>query len=1195
MPHARRGAAEPDVTPDDGGEHRRALPAPRRGRVRPHRAADAAATATSTGGHHARQRDAASTAGRRPRASPIPRWPRARLLLAARGDARRPGQRHRLRVQGRGSRRRRARASPRRHRHRRRPPRFANRYLKRIRYGNTRARRTATTRASSRSSSTTASTTPTRRRPTRRQPWPCAADPFSTVPPRLRGPHLPALPARPDVPPLRRARGDALPGALDGLHLRREPGRSTQLVSVTHAGYVRDPRRASPTRAVAAAARRSATRRPTIHTDVQVLDRGEPRRTCPRGVDGPLPQWVDLDGEGIPGVLVARADALVYKRNLGGGRARAGAGARRCSPAARASAGRRQQLADLDGDGQQGAGRSSTRPMRRLPRAHRRRRLGAVHAVPVQPDHRLGRSEPALHRPRRRRPRGRAHRRRRTPSPGTRRSGKDGFGQPDASCSRGATRSAARGSCLRRRRRRPIFLADMTGDGLADLVRDPQRRGLLLAEPRLRPLRAPRCTMGGAPRFDRPGSLRPAGASASPTSTARARPTSLYLRRDGVRFCAQPGRQRLRAGRSTLPRFPQRRRLGDQSPSSICSARARPAWSGRRRCRGTRGGRCATSICMGGRKPHLLTSRHATTSGSRRRSTYAPVDQVLPGRPAAGRAVGHAAAVPGAGARRASRPYDAVSEVPASSRTYAYHHGYFDGVEREFRGFGMVEQRDAESFSPLRSAGRAPARRPAGDGHRAALVPPVVTKTWFHTGDWPRGRDAARPRSRTSTTPGDRGAACPTLPAARALGLEERARRAARSRARSLRQEVYARGRLGGAPRSPYAVVRARSYEVRLLQPARERTHAVVLRAPARGHRLPLRAQDAAGPTIRASRTRSSLEVDDFGAVLRSAAVGYPRRRARTSMRTDRAGGARRSRSPRRTSSPRRPRRRRWYRLGVPIETRDVRAHRAHCAGDATASSRSTTSPAPARTRPRRIALRRAAGRCGCRSGSSRRSGTLYLARRPVGAAAARAGRVAGAALPELRQAFTPALLAARFGGPRHGRDPRRGRLRAARRATPRLVDPVAAADLLDAARVLPARRRSSIRSATRRPSPTTATTCSSPRSTDPVEQRRPVRRTTTASSRPSLVTDPNGNRAAAQFDALGMVIATAVMGKDGADRRRHARRSRRPRVEYDLDRCADDRAARAASTPGARAARRREHALAGERTATPTARATRS
>ena len=31
------------------------------------------------------------------------------------------------------------------------------------------------------------------------------------------------------------------------------------------------------------------------------------------------------------------------------------------------------------------------------------------------------------------------------------------------------------------------------------------------------------------------------------------------------------------------------------------------------------------------------------------------------------------------------------------STEYRYHHGYWDGVEREFRGFGLVEQLDTET------------------------------------------------------------------------------------------------------------------------------------------------------------------------------------------------------------------------------------------------------------------------------------------------------------------------------------------------------------------------------------------------------------------------------------------------------------------------------------------------------------------
>ena len=35
---------------------------------------------------------------------------------------------------------------------------------------------------------------------------------------------------------------------------------------------------------------------------------------------------------------------------------------------------------------------------------------------------------------------------------------------------------------------------------------------------------------------------------------------------------------------------------------------------------------------------------------------------------------------------------------------YAYHDGYFDGEEREFRGFGMVEQWDTQQFASLSSS-----------------------------------------------------------------------------------------------------------------------------------------------------------------------------------------------------------------------------------------------------------------------------------------------------------------------------------------------------------------------------------------------------------------------------------------------------------------------------------------------------------
>lgn len=80
--------------------------------------------------------------------------------------------------------------------------------------------------------------------------------------------------------------------------------------------------------------------------------------------------------------------------------------------------------------------------------------------------------------------------------------------------------------------------------------------------------------------------------------------------------------------------------------------------------------------------------------------------------------------------------YDAVSRTRLVT-TYAYHHGHYDTEEREFRGFGFVEQWDAESFAAERGAGLFPDRpAPLNDEVPQA---PVLTRTWFHTGAWREG------------------------------------------------------------------------------------------------------------------------------------------------------------------------------------------------------------------------------------------------------------------------------------------------------------------------------------------------------------------------------------------------------------------------------------------------------------------------
>ena len=62
---------------------------------------------------------------------------------------------------------------------------------------------------------------------------------------------------------------------------------------------------------------------------------------------------------------------------------------------------------------------------------------------------------------------------------------------------------------------------------------------------------------------------------------------------------------------------------------------------------------------------------------------------------------------------------------------YAYHHGYFDGMEREFRGFAMVEKWDTEAFDVMKSNSPFASPKNLVSSMHAT---PIYTKTWYHTG-----------------------------------------------------------------------------------------------------------------------------------------------------------------------------------------------------------------------------------------------------------------------------------------------------------------------------------------------------------------------------------------------------------------------------------------------------------------------------
>jgi len=75
---------------------------------------------------------------------------------------------------------------------------------------------------------------------------------------------------------------------------------------------------------------------------------------------------------------------------------------------------------------------------------------------------------------------------------------------------------------------------------------------------------------------------------------------------------------------------------------------------------------------------------------------------------------------------------DAISGGKLTSE-YRYHNGYWDGAEREFRGFGMVEQIDTESFDDYHAASLHQESAFAAVSRRF-FSPPTCTRTWFHQG-----------------------------------------------------------------------------------------------------------------------------------------------------------------------------------------------------------------------------------------------------------------------------------------------------------------------------------------------------------------------------------------------------------------------------------------------------------------------------
>jgi RHS repeat-associated protein len=408
-----------------------------------------------------------------------------------------------------------------------------------------------------------------------------------------------------------------------------------------------------------------------------------------------------------------------------------------------------------------------------------------------------------------------------------------------------------------------VYLADMSGDGLTDLVR--VRNGEVCYWPNLGFGRfGPKVVMDGAPWFDGPDVFDARRAHLTDIDGSGCADL-VYVGTDGVTIWFSQSGNSFTAP-TVLESFPAAEDISTVTTIDLLgTGTACLVWSSA--LPGDSGRQLRYVDLMGGVKPHLLTSV-VNNMGGETTLTYATstrcyVEDLLAGQPWLTRLAFPVHVV----AQRQVTDVVTGAELTAS---YSYHHGYFDDVEREFRGFARVDQTDTD-FVPSASGTGTFTATPASTGDEFTL-PPVLTRTWVNTGAYINGVEIAAGLAKEFFA-GDPDAVSLTGTEFVGDATPEELREACRAlRGKTVRTEVYA---LDGQANSanPYSVTESR-YSVQLLQPPSGPSYGSVYASELESltHYYE---RGTADPRVAHNLV---LETDNYGAVTKSAAVGYPRR-----------------------------------------------------------------------------------------------------------------------------------------------------------------------------------------------------------------------------------------------------------------------------------------------------------------------------
>lgn len=420
-----------------------------------------------------------------------------------------------------------------------------------------------------------------------------------------------------------------------------------------------------------------------------------------------------------------------------------------------------------------------------------------------------------------------------------------------------------------------IFLADMSGDGLTDIVRI--RNGEICYWPNLGYGRfGAKVGMDHAPVFDHPDAFNPSylrladidGSGTTDIIYIGKNKFTCWVNLSGNAFNATP---------FEIDPFPEIHHQAQITAADLLgNGVACIIWSSPL----TKDAQTPLKYIdlMNSKKPHLMVS-YKNNLGKEVSLEYTPstkfyMEDKLAGRP---------------WITKLHFPVHCISKTETRDRitgcrfvsSYRYRHGYYDHAEREFRGFGMVEQTDTEDFEHWIQANA------SNIVDKTVHQEPVITRSWFHTGAFlsrenilnsfaqeywfaEMGRQGLAVVNDESPLPDGRIIAAPGLDPStiNRLSAQEWREALRTCKGMGLRSETFAHD-----DSLALFSAAAHNWVIELLQPQGQNKHAIFIVKESEAISYSYE-RNTGDPRIAHTL---NIKMDEYGNVLESASVVYPR------------------------------------------------------------------------------------------------------------------------------------------------------------------------------------------------------------------------------------------------------------------------------------------------------------------------------